>query len=510
MALEWKSITPDFSGANTAMANATKSISQAGTVFEKMREGILAEEQRAIENQRAQDTLNETIRAHQANEAHNAAVLAEQIRSAEAQEQYRQNQLGLQLREEQRMLANQKAADAARDDLATLLTYSGQRGALTDAIGTATTELDTLTKLGQNRYDASKPADAKEWKSYDDALTAARQKKLDAESALATFDKEKKAPFQLAPGWSKLVTSEAGRQELLQEFYRKRNGSGYMQFSPNEVLRATQEYKSLAEQQSKDLEMQRANTINEQNFGKAAHLQDHYTKMGFADHEARNLTKLTLATQKALKKEGAKLSNIDVADYILSIAKKDAPATSWAGSLSESIFGGPELELTDKGVDSYVQDILNDLRIKPASSNGSGANNDKAQTTPTKLPDNNASKGRIESAVLKFERQTGKEATPEDIAAIEAGLAKEDYEMDLKYVEANYDVPTILKNLTSAQKRNLGLHGKTRLSQKDLKAIEKLGQSGSRAIFEGMHAKKLSGGPDYGAATSYWWHQLTK
>ena len=74
--MEWKHVAPDFSGANAAMANAMKGISQAGTVFEKMREGILAEEQRAIENQRAQDTLNETIRANQALEDYRAGQLA--------------------------------------------------------------------------------------------------------------------------------------------------------------------------------------------------------------------------------------------------------------------------------------------------------------------------------------------------------------------------------------------------------------------------------------------------
>lgn len=84
---EWKHITPNFSGSNAAMSNAMQSISQAGTVFEKMREGILAEEQRAIENQRAQDELNETIRANQALEDYRAGQLAneqERLRLQEA------------------------------------------------------------------------------------------------------------------------------------------------------------------------------------------------------------------------------------------------------------------------------------------------------------------------------------------------------------------------------------------------------------------------------------------
>lgn len=81
--MEWKQIKPDFSSSNNSMQNAMSGLSSAGTVFEKMREGILAEEQRAIENARAADaaalaqaTLDEEIRANQALEDYRAGQLA--------------------------------------------------------------------------------------------------------------------------------------------------------------------------------------------------------------------------------------------------------------------------------------------------------------------------------------------------------------------------------------------------------------------------------------------------
>lgn len=81
--IEWKQVKPDFSNSSNSMQNAMSGLSNAGTVFEKMREGILAEEQRAIENARAEEaaalaqaTLDEEVRANQALEEYRAGQLA--------------------------------------------------------------------------------------------------------------------------------------------------------------------------------------------------------------------------------------------------------------------------------------------------------------------------------------------------------------------------------------------------------------------------------------------------
>ena len=512
----WQNISVNFNDANSMMDTAISGVSKAGTVFDKMRQGILDEEQRAIENARAaeaaalaQADLDERIRANRADEAHAAATLAEQIRATKEEEKYNNGMLGLRIREEQRILDDEKAADLAREDLPAFLAYAGKRTALTDALNTADNNLKTLKTLGQGRYDASRPQDATNWKTYDEALAEATQKQSDANLALSQFDANNPVPFKLSAKHLPLAASEAGRQTLMQEFYRQRGGRGYMQFSPLEVNMATQELANLTEQQKKDEEQKRLNAMSEQNFGKAAHLQEHYTKFGFADHEARNLTKLTMAVQKAAKTEGAKLSNIDVANYILASADKKAPATSWMGKLWEGFFGDPTLELNDAAVDSYVQDILKDLRIQPTGSGTNGGNN-KNKLVPTKLPQNENSKARIAKEVVKHEQTTGKDATPEDVAAIEARLALSDYDEEAAYVAANYDVATILKNLTSAQKRSLGIHNKTKLSLADIENIRNTSEIGRRAVFEGSWAKRQNGGVDLIPSVRYWYNQLTK
>lgn len=49
--LSWHDVNANFSDVNSAMGNATRSISDAGTIFGQLRKSILDEEQRAIENE---------------------------------------------------------------------------------------------------------------------------------------------------------------------------------------------------------------------------------------------------------------------------------------------------------------------------------------------------------------------------------------------------------------------------------------------------------------------------
>ena len=46
----WNDTRADFNDANSAMSNANTSISQTGTVFDKLRQSILDEEQKAVDN----------------------------------------------------------------------------------------------------------------------------------------------------------------------------------------------------------------------------------------------------------------------------------------------------------------------------------------------------------------------------------------------------------------------------------------------------------------------------
>ena len=114
MAIQWNDVRANFNDANSAMGNAQKGLSQAGTVFGELRKSILDEEQRAIENDYRQKVFDENVRqfglqyaldqdkfaeqkrATLADEDYKDRSLEEQIRAAKAQEQHNAASLGLQ------------------------------------------------------------------------------------------------------------------------------------------------------------------------------------------------------------------------------------------------------------------------------------------------------------------------------------------------------------------------------------------------------------------------------
>ena len=107
MAIQWNQVRPDFSGSSTSMKNAMTGISQAGTVFDKMHQTMLDEEQRAVENAykdaqlaQAQNqfelSLAETNRANLAKEKHQADTLEATKKANDALAQYRRDTLAIQ------------------------------------------------------------------------------------------------------------------------------------------------------------------------------------------------------------------------------------------------------------------------------------------------------------------------------------------------------------------------------------------------------------------------------
>jgi hypothetical protein len=71
MAIQWNQVKPDFSGSSSSMKNAMTGISQAGTVFSKLRDDIIAEEQRAAEAAYKQQVFDENVRQFEAQQAYN-------------------------------------------------------------------------------------------------------------------------------------------------------------------------------------------------------------------------------------------------------------------------------------------------------------------------------------------------------------------------------------------------------------------------------------------------------
>ena len=60
--LQWNQVKPDFSNSAASMRNAMAGISEAGTVFDRIRDDIAAEEQRAAEAAYKQQVFDENIR----------------------------------------------------------------------------------------------------------------------------------------------------------------------------------------------------------------------------------------------------------------------------------------------------------------------------------------------------------------------------------------------------------------------------------------------------------------
>ena len=71
MAIQWNQVKPDFSGSSSSMKNAMTGISQAGTVFSKLRDDIIAEEQRAAEAAYKQQVFDENVRQFEAQQLWN-------------------------------------------------------------------------------------------------------------------------------------------------------------------------------------------------------------------------------------------------------------------------------------------------------------------------------------------------------------------------------------------------------------------------------------------------------
>lgn len=71
MAIQWNQVKPDFSGSSSSIKNAMTGISQAGTVFNKLRDDIIAEEQRAAEAAYKQQVFDENVRQFEAQQLWN-------------------------------------------------------------------------------------------------------------------------------------------------------------------------------------------------------------------------------------------------------------------------------------------------------------------------------------------------------------------------------------------------------------------------------------------------------
>lgn len=244
MAIQWNDVKANFNDANSAMGNAQAGLSQAGTVFGELRKAILDEEQRAIENEYRQkvfdenvrqfglqygldqDKFAEQIRATQASEAHDAAVLKENIRNNKEQERlraqeiaaqraYNMGRLGLdqqQFKREKDLYDKEMAARRAGMDAVTqaeeinkqVTSLNTQIKDVDDKIKSVNTMPDLQFKLTYGK-DATK----------DSVIKQLTDQKTNLNNQLSSFGEQ-----------AVLATSASGRAKILEDTYLKNGGDG--------------------------------------------------------------------------------------------------------------------------------------------------------------------------------------------------------------------------------------------------------------------------------------------
>ena len=111
MAIQWNQVKPDFSGSSSSMRNAMTGISQAGTVFEKIRQGILDEEQRAAEAAYKQQVFDENVRQFEAQQLWNRenaiAIREHELKKQKQQQDFEKEQDKIQFERDMQKIAKQ-------------------------------------------------------------------------------------------------------------------------------------------------------------------------------------------------------------------------------------------------------------------------------------------------------------------------------------------------------------------------------------------------------------------
>ena len=244
MAIQWNDVRANFNDANSAMGNAQKGLSQAGTVFGELRKSILDEEQRAVENDYRQkvfdenvrqfglqygldqDKLAEQIRAAQAGEAHDAAVLKAQIESGNAdralraqeiaaQRAYNMGRLGLEQQEFKHRMDSYKKEMAARQAGIDAVTKA-------EEVNKQVTFLNTQIKDVDNKIESVNTMPDLQFKliygkdaTKDSVIKQLTDQKTNLNNQLSSFGEQ-----------ALLATSASGRAKIFEDTYLKKGGDG--------------------------------------------------------------------------------------------------------------------------------------------------------------------------------------------------------------------------------------------------------------------------------------------
>lgn len=335
-------------------------ISEAGTVFDKMRQGILDEEQRAIENARAaeaaalaQAELDERIRANQASEANAAAALQEQRRHAEKMENVAAGGLKLQQDEAARRRANEEAGTKAANIL-----YEMQHGA--QGVNSALAALKAAETMTPEMFEEAKlsggminPDTKQAYANVDEYRKAlgANYEKLNAAFA-------EKYPELGNAGFEDLNTS-TGLERQFGRIFRQQGGTGLgTEYLPNHISRGVLvESKAAEADMAAKIEAAKNARLSEIEYGSWDKIIGTLTKSGIGAADAQAIGSTILGVQRALKTKGISASNKEVFNRIMETANLPNDKKGVIGKGWDWLWGGDRASLGKYGMNSAVNDF---------------------------------------------------------------------------------------------------------------------------------------------------------
>lgn len=244
MAIQWNDVRANFNDANSAMGNAQRGLSQAGTVFGELRKAVLDEEQRAIENNYRQkifdenvrqfglqygldqDKLAEQIRATQADEAHQAAVLEENIRNNKIQEGlraqeiaaqrvYNMGRLGLDQQRFKHEIDSYNKEMAARQAGINAVTQAEEINKQVTSLNTQIKDIDNKIKVASTMPDLLFTLTYGKDVTKDSVIKQLTDQKTDLNKQLSSFGEQ-----------ALLATTASGKAKILEDAYFKNGGDG--------------------------------------------------------------------------------------------------------------------------------------------------------------------------------------------------------------------------------------------------------------------------------------------
>lgn len=369
MAIQWNQVKPDFSGSSASMKNAMTGISQAGTVFEKMREGILAEEQRAIENARAQDTLNEQIRANQALEEYRAGQLAneqarlEQQALVDAAQIAQYNANTNKANYELKQLRNNDAAwKFANDAVANL---DSDYRAFAQASANLNVTEDDFNKNKDSLY-----KDYTDYKSFRNANTQVQSDIVGKYKKLGITGNDLTG-----------LGNTTGRVGLLEKLYLQNGGTGSIESRLSLVDRA-----GLATEQ-KQLETARTvaaeDVKREKELGTSEGIQKAFSGFDLKGPDLLHVTQMAKMIQTAAKNNKVALKNSDAVNKVLMSIQMAKDPTSAAGKAWQWFAGKDSISFkSQEELDSILAEAFGTKSATGNNVNNGSGNKTKLPTLP--------------------------------------------------------------------------------------------------------------------------------